>query len=37
MDRQGVRLSNFHVGASCSPTRAMLLTERSRENYPVVI
>ena len=24
--RQGVRFSNFHVAASCSPTRAMLLT-----------
>ena len=24
--RQGVRFSNFHVSASCSPTRAMLLT-----------
>ena len=24
--RDGVRFSNFHVAASCSPTRAMLLT-----------
>ena len=24
--RRGVRFSNFHVAASCSPTRAMLLT-----------
>ena len=24
--RQGVRFSNFHVAASCSPTRSMLLT-----------
>jgi len=24
--REGVRFSNFHVSASCSPTRAMLLT-----------
>ena len=24
--RQGMRFSNFHVSASCSPTRAMLLT-----------
>lgn len=24
--RQGVRFSNFHVAASCAPTRAMLLT-----------
>ncbi len=24
--KQGVRFSNFHVAASCSPTRAMLLT-----------
>ena len=24
--RQGVRFSNFHVSAACSPTRSMLLT-----------
>jgi arylsulfatase A-like enzyme len=26
LDRRGMRFSNFHVAASCSPTRSMLLT-----------